>query len=336
MRAVVFEEFGEPVDVLRIVDDKPIPEPGRGEVRVRMLASPINPSDLMTVRGIYSKRPELPATPGFEGIGFVDAVGGGLLAKFMAGKRVAVLNGQTGNWSDYTIIPAKQAVPLADAVPWEQGAMFFVNPTTAYAMTREVLNVPKGNWLLQTAAASQLGRMVIRLGRLYGFKTMCVVRRQEQSEDLFKLGADAVLTFDPEKDTRSDLRNTVLEKTSNAGVRYAIDCVGGQTGSAVVNCLGEDGRLLVYGTLSAEPLGFSSRELMTPGASVEGFWLARWMQQQSLLKKLGVVKQVNKLLQSEVLSSEVGKTFPLNQVKKAVQHAEAQDRGGKVLLRMAE
>src|SRR5437660_602475 len=176
MKAAVFDRFGDPADVLA-VRDVPAPEPGRGEVRVRMLASPINPSDMLTVRGQYGKQPPLPMTPGFEGVCIVEA-GSGLLARRVMGKRVAVLNGssQRGNWQEYVVIPARQAVPVKAALRDEQAASFFVNPATALVMTRHVLNVPHGAWLLQTAAGSALGRMVIRLGAYYGFRTLNVVR----------------------------------------------------------------------------------------------------------------------------------------------------------------
>src|SRR5947209_2073527 len=101
MKAIVCDRWGEPAEVLRPRDDVPPPEPKRGEVRVRMLASPVNPSDLLTVRGRYGKQPPLPMTPGFEGVGVVEA-GSGLLAWRVKGKRVAVLNGssQHGNWAE--------------------------------------------------------------------------------------------------------------------------------------------------------------------------------------------------------------------------------------------
>src|SRR5262249_43276650 len=113
MKAVVFEQFGDPSEVLHIRDVL-APEPGPGEVRVRMIASPINPSDLLYTRGEYGGRPPLPATPGFEGVGVVDVVGPGLLARILRlkpGRRVAVINGVSGNWKEQVVIPARQAVP---------------------------------------------------------------------------------------------------------------------------------------------------------------------------------------------------------------------------------
>ena len=90
------------------------------------------------------------------------------------------------------VVDAVKAVALPDAIADEQGAMFFVNPFTAYVMTREVLRVPRGQWLLVTAAGSALGKSVVRLGKLFGFKTLCIVRSDSNSDALRALGADAI------------------------------------------------------------------------------------------------------------------------------------------------
>ena len=335
MKSVQFDQFGEPADVLR-VREVDAPQPKAGEVLVRMLLSPVNPSDLMTIRGVYGKQPKLPCTPGYEGVGIVEASGGGLLGKLLVGKRVALLNGINGNWQERTTVLAKQAVPLPHGLASEQGATFFVNPTTAFAMTRRVLAVPAGEWLLQTAAVSELGKMVVRLGRRFGFKTLNIVRRAEQAEVLKKLGADAVVVFDSAKQTADELQREVRNATGSHGVRFAIDSVGGATGSAVVKCLGPGGRMLVYGTLSPEPLSFSPRDLMTPGASIAGFWLARWMPQLSLLAKLKLIRTVSSLIQDGTLTSDIGEIFPLERVTDAVRAGETSGRGGKILLRITD
>ncbi|HEX5271398.1 MAG TPA: alcohol dehydrogenase catalytic domain-containing protein, partial [Gemmataceae bacterium] len=184
MKAAIFDRFGVPEEVLQ-VRDVADPEPGPGEVRVRMSASPVNPSDLLVVRGEYGRLPTLPATPGFEGVGVVEKSGGGLLAlvrRLKPGRRVAVIVAGGGAWAQLAVVPARQVIPLPDDIPDEQAAAFFVNPASALAMTRHVLKVPAGEWLLQTAAGSALGRMVIRLGKRHGFRTLNVVRRREQAE----------------------------------------------------------------------------------------------------------------------------------------------------------
>ena len=335
MRAIVFEQFGDPVEVLSL-KDVPAPIPGHGEIRVRMLASPINPSDLLTIRGLYGRLPRLPATPGFEGVGVVQAAGGGWFARYLVGKRVAVLNGRTGNWCDETVIPARQAVPLAADLPVEQAAMFFVNPVTAYLMTRAVLRVPAGTWLLQTAANSAVGHMVIRLGRKFGFRTLNVVRRAEQVAELTALGGDAAVHFDPREHPAERLRDEVRRIAGDSFVKFAIDAVGGATGSAVALCLGSGGRMLAYGALADEPLSISPRTLITFGAHLEGFWLARWMADSGVLSKLRVVRRVTQLMREGVLVSNVAATFPLEHIADAVRAVEIPGRQGKVLLHISE
>src|SRR4051812_20706396 len=182
MKAIVCEQWGEPDRVLQLRDVAP-PVCGPGQVRIRMLASPINPSELFMVRGVYGHQPPLPCTPGFEGVGVVEE-GRGLLAWRVKGKRVAVLNGQGGNWAEHVVIPARAAVPVPKDLSDEQAATFFLTPASAVAMTRYVLQVPRGAWLLQTAAGSALGRTVIRLGVKHGFRTINVVRRPEQADEL--------------------------------------------------------------------------------------------------------------------------------------------------------
>jgi NADPH:quinone reductase-like Zn-dependent oxidoreductase len=329
MKAIVFDRFGDPADVLE-ARDVPMPEPGPGQVRVRMLASPINPSDLMMVRGIYGIRPALPASPGFEGVGVVEAYGSGLLGRLRLGKRVAVLNGQTGNWQEHVLVPSRQVVPVPARMPDEQAATFFVNPASALVMVRYILKVPRGAWLLQTAAGSALGRMVIRLGKLHGFRTINVVRRAEQKAELLELGADAAICSAEEP-----IEVQVKKLTEGAGVPFALDAVGGATGSAVVKALGANGRLLVYGTLAEEPIGFDPRSLMAGNKTIGGFWLSEWIRQQSVLTMLGLFRRIRKLFGAGVVTSQVAASFPLDQIKTAVERASQPARSGKILLRIS-
>jgi len=326
MKSVVFEQFGDPAQVLQ-VRDVPLPEPRWGEVRVRMIASPINPSDLMVVRGKYGRLPTLPATPGFEGVGVVEARGGGLLARRVMGRRVAVLNGKGGNWAEQVVIPARQAVPVGADLPDDQVAAFFVNPATAYVMVAQVLRVPRRAWLIQTAAGSALGRMVIRLGKHLGFRTLNVVRRKETAEELKSLGADAVLCTDSEP-----VAERIAQVVGSAGVRHAIDAVGGQLAVEVLRALSPDGHMLLYGTLADEPLTFNSRELMTGAKKLEGFWLSEWVKKQGPLKMLFLFRKLAKLIRAGVLKTEIGARYKIDDVAAAVVKAAEPGRQGKVLL----
>ena len=333
MKAIVFEQFGNPADVLQM-RDVPEPQTGPGQVRVRMRAAPINPSDLLVVRGQYGRLPQLPATPGFEGVGVIDAVGPGLLAKIRGlkpGRRVAVLNSHGGNWQELVVIPARQAIPVNADLPDEQAASFFVNPATALVLTRWVLRVPAGAWLLQTAAGSALGRMVIRLSKHNGFRTINVIRRHDQAEELKRLGGDEVICTDSEV-----IEERVRQITGGTGVAHALDAVGGAIGLGAVRSLGQGGRLVVYGTLSGEPIALDPRLLMVGQSRVEGFWLSVWTRQQGVLTMLKLFKKINQLLSAGVLATPVEATFAMTQFHDAVRAAEMAGRKGKILLKIGQ
>jgi NADPH:quinone reductase-like Zn-dependent oxidoreductase len=340
------------------VSDVPVPEPGPGQIRVRMRMSPVNPSDLNFVHGTYHTAlqriiwnqgaaegdqvfydpdlatacPQPPFALGGEGMGIVDATGSGWLARRLLGKRVAIASGPpNGTWQEYTVVDARRAVALPAEISDEQGAMFFINPVTAYVMTRELLRVPRGAWLLVTAAGSALGKSVVRMGRLYGFRTLCVVRSGVNSDDLRSLGADAVVETD-----HQDLIAEVFRLTGGKGVSHALDCVGGELASTVVRCLGLDGKLVLYGTLADEPMRVPIRDLMMPVASVSGFLLPNWLLQQSPLKLLGVLGQVKKLTIRGVFDAQVDQRFSLDKVVDAVAASLQTGRTGKVLLKIGD
>jgi NADPH:quinone reductase-like Zn-dependent oxidoreductase len=327
MKALVFDRFGEPADVLR-VREVPTPVPGPGQVRVRMIASPLNPSDLLVVRGRYGVLPSLPATPGFEGVGIVDRAGPGLIGKFVVGKRVAAINDRGGNWAEYAILNARQARPVPKDLPDEQVASLFVNPATVLAMVRHVLAVPRGAWLLQSAANSNLGKMVIRLGRHDGIRTVNVVRRRSAIDELKALGADVVIAAED-----GPIEGQVRRALGNEEVRHAIDPVGGAIGTSVLRSLGPGGRLVVYGSLTEEPLQVDARGLIAGDRRVEGFWLGRWMRGQYIPTLLGLFREIGGLIRSGVLATEVGPAFPPERIAEAVAAAEGPGRAGKVLLR---
>jgi NADPH:quinone reductase-like Zn-dependent oxidoreductase len=296
-----------------------------------MLASPVNPSDLMYVAGRYGVKPATPATPGFEGVGVVEANGGGLLGWLRKGKRVAVLNDRIGNWAEYTVAPARRVIPVPADIPDDQAAAFFVNPATAWVITRSVLRVPPGSWLLQTAAGSALGKMVIRLGRRFGFRTLNVVRRREQVDELKQLGADSVIV-----EADGPLSDQVRAATGDPGVPFAMDSVGGDTGRQVVESLAAGGRAILYGLLSGQPVTIDPRFLITGSKRVEGFWLADHMRRLSIPKTLLLIRRVRGLMRVGVLTSDIAASYPLDRVRDAVRHAAAPGKGGKVLLRISD
>ncbi len=187
MKAVQCDGAGVPLAVREI----PVPRPAAGQVLIRVAASPINPSDLRFLSG-----PPAGSTgaivPGLEGSGTVVSAAAGLIPRLLVGRRVAFASAQGGAWAEYAVAPATRCIPLGKNVSLEQGATLIVNPLTALAFF-DIARRGGHTAIVNTAAASALGRMVIRLGRRAGVKVINIVRRREQVELLRELGADVVL-----------------------------------------------------------------------------------------------------------------------------------------------
>src|SRR6516225_11553914 len=194
MRAVQVKAYdGKPGSLT--VAELPVPRPSPGEVLVKVFASPVNPSDLMFITGNYGFKKALPATPGFEGSGTVVECGSGIMARFMKGRRVACAAADAkstgGMWAEYIVTSAQFCVPLSKKVEMEHAATMLVNPLTAWALVDEARR--EGHRAaVQTAAASALGRMVVRLGKKFSLPVINVVRRVEQVDLLRAMGAEYI------------------------------------------------------------------------------------------------------------------------------------------------
>lgn len=328
MRAIRFAQHGEPSKVLEI-EDVPLPEPGDGQVRVRILATPVNPSDLLYVRGFYAGvEAQFPASVGFEGVGIVDAVGPGV-KNLAVGQRLSVVNGQGGNWAEYAVVPAGDLFPVPDEIPDEQVASFVINPASAILMVRRVLAVPTGEWLLQSAAGSELGRMVIRLAKRDGIRTLNVVRRRESAAELERLGADAVIVS-----TEGPIDEQVRSIVGPEGVKYAIDPVVGETGTQIFKALHEDGRMLVYGSLTGEPIrvGEDPRYILAGRRILEVYWLGYWLPRLTDAERQQLGEDISALMREGIIETSPGRKYSLDEIGDAVAQAEQKGRQGKVFL----
>ena len=240
-----------------------------------------------------------------------------------------MINSAGGNWAEYAVIPARQARPVPADIPDEQAAAYFVNPATVLAMARHVLKVRKGEWLLQSAAGSTLGRMMIKLGRHDGFKTLNVVRRREAIAELKALGGDAVISSED-----GPIDEQVRRIVGGDGVKHAIDPVGGETGTALFRSLAPEGQLVLYGTLSGEPIQIDPRLMISGKRVVQGFWLGYWMRERSIPAALLLFREIASMMRQGVLNSEIGRVYPLDEIVEAAKQADAVARHGKVLVRL--
>ncbi|WP_141992256.1 zinc-dependent alcohol dehydrogenase family protein [Bacillus sp. B4EP4a] len=272
-KCVKFYEFGNPQKVLK-VENKFIQSPSEGEVLVRMTTRPINPSDLLPIRGAYSHRIPLPSIPGYEGIGIVEEVGPSV-SKELIGKRVLPLRGE-GTWQEYVKTSADLAIVIPDSIEDYIAAQLYINPITAWLICTEVLALKPGDVLLVNACGSSIGRIFAQLSKILGFKLIAVTRNSKYTEELLKLGASYVIDT-----SRSSLHDTVMEWTNGRGAKAAIDSVGGIDGSELAFCVRPNGILLTIGLLSGQSVNWAKISQRTK-VNVQMFHLRHWNQQASI------------------------------------------------------
>lgn len=323
MKAAVLSEYTGAAGLR--VEDVEKPQPGPGEVLVRVAASPINPSDLAFLEGNYSPRPPLPTRPGLEGSGTVIEVGSGVMGRYLAGKRVAFVAGSNGlgAWAQHVVVPYRLALPLSDDVSFEAGAMSVVNPLTALAFL-EIAETDKHKAVVNTAAAGALGKMVDRVLTSEGIRVINVVRRPDQVE---RLSGAAVVLDSSSPDFDKDLRSVCREHNAT----LAFDAVGGVLTRRLLAAMPPTATVMVYGGLSQQPAQADVGDLVFMDKAVTGFWLTRWLPKKGAVQSFRLWKKVQRLIGDE-LASEVRTTFPLESVMDAVRSYEAAMSSGKVLI----
>ena len=336
MDALIFRETGEPKSVLKLAEI-PTPPLATGEALVRVLLSPINPSDLHMVRGRYGYQPELPASPGAEGVGIVEAVGPGV-QRPIVGTRVVFVD-TWNTWRQQIVCPVDKLVPVPGGLDDSAAATSYINPLTAWALTRSAHNLKEGDWLLQTAAASSVGKLVLQLAQQYRFKTINVIRRREQETIVRNLGGNEVICTADE-----DLRARLQELTAGKGVERAIDCVAGDLGAEIARNLAPAGTMLVYGALSShrqtDPAKFTmplfAPRLIYSTATVRGWWLPRWVSSQPLAEVRAATSDLLTMLSNGALTPPAVVRYSLKDFQEAVRLADGEAGQQKVLLDFSE
>ena len=195
MKTVFLEHINKPLSIT----DIPIPKPGPNQVLVKIFAAPINPSDLAVISGSFAKTKPLPIYPGNEGAGLVVESGGGLMGWRLKGKRVAINANEStnGTWSEYIVVDTANCLELEDQVTFEEGCNCFVNPLTVVSML-DLCKMKSYKAVINTAAASSLGRMMNRAFKSNGIKVINIVRRKDQEEILQKEGAEFIFNQNDE------------------------------------------------------------------------------------------------------------------------------------------
>jgi len=321
MRAVQLTAYGNPVEALKYVDI-PAPEaPGPNQVLIGVEFSPINPSDLLLANGIYALRPALPTVIGNEAVGRVLDVGPGVQDVKLGDRVLAPLSSFT--WRERMVISADGLFALPPDADPRQLAMLAINPPTAALLLSEYVNLKPGEWVVQNAANSGVGRWVIAFANMRGLKTVNIVRRPELVPELEAIGGDLVVVDSP------DVSERIKTAVGQAELRLALDGVSGPATGVLAATLSPRGTLVSFAAMSSKPMSISPLDVIFKPVTVRGFFMAH---PEFAAKLAPAAAQAAEMIASGRMHIPVAATYPLSSIKEAVAHAQ---RGGKILLDVA-
>lgn len=323
-QTVRYNQFGEPHEVLKI-EQRLIEPLKQDEILVKMSARPINPSDVIPIRGAYKHRINLPSIPGYEGVGTVIDTGP-FAPRSLIGKRVLPLRGE-GTWQEYVKTTAELAIAVPDSIQDDMACQLYINPITAWVICNETLQLSSQQVLLVNAANSAIGRLFIQLSALFGFRVIAIVRNARYTEELMQLGAWHVLDS-----SCVSIYDAIMSVTNGQGAHASIDSIGGPDGLELAKSTRSGGTFLSLGLLSGVQVDWSmiSKEL---GVLPQLFLLRHWNQRVSVSTWHETFEKVIALVQNgKLFLAEPGAKFALHDVREAVQFAESRHRKGKIIL----
>ncbi len=298
-----------------------VPTPGEGEVLIEVLRSSVNPSDMHFIKGEYGQPRVQGQASGFEGCGVV--VDG---PKAFLGRRVAFAV-PTGAWASYVVAAAHSCIPLRDEVSDNDGAAQIVNPMTAIAMV--TIAKKGGDAVIITAAASQLGKLMIALAKDLGLAVIAVVRRADRDGALSALGAEEVLCTQD-----SDFAERAGAAIARLKPQVLLDAVGDQVTEQLFVRMPARSVWISYGKLSSEaPRLTQMGQFIFMDKRIEGFWLSKWFRTVDDATRLTAIKQVQDRFADGRWRTDVSCELPIERA--IAELAEAtQRRDGKVVLVM--
>ncbi|KAK6518497.1 mitochondrial 2-enoyl thioester reductase [Arthrobotrys conoides] len=292
-RCLVFSNFGQPEKVLKL-HSYSVPPPYDDIINVKFIASPINPADINQLEGVYPEKPEFTlelgtgdksAVPGNEGLVEIVSCGSKVNPSIRPGQWAIMSGPNFGTWRTYA--QAREAnlilIPDKEGLSPIQAATVSVNPSTAYRMLKDFAGLEPGDYFVQNAANSGVGRSAIQIGRLWGLKSINIIRDrpgiEKLKEELRTIGGTEVITEAEAKD-----RRTMARITGGQPVRLALNCVGGESATNLARILGYNGHLVTYGAMSKLPFSVPASALIFKNIHCHGFWISAWSKENEATK----------------------------------------------------
>ncbi|MGY6534114.1 MAG: NADPH:quinone oxidoreductase family protein [Pararhodobacter sp.] len=306
--------------------DMPIPQPGPGEVRLKIAACGLNFADLLMAEGRYQERPALPFVMGIEVAGTVDALGEGVTG-LVPGQRVAGFAGQ-GGLAEYGCFPADRCVPIPDAMPFEQAAGFVVAYGTSHLALSHRGRLRAGETLLVLGAAGGVGLTAVEIGARMGARVVAVARGADKLAVAQAAGAEVLIDSADGADLKAAFK-------ALGGVDVVYDAVGEPAASAALRALRPEGRFLAIGFAGGQVPQFPANILLVKNIDAIGFYWGAYagFAPDTLRQSLS---SLMRMYEEGGLKPHVSHTLPLDRTAEAMDLLRKRKSTGKVVITMAE
>lgn len=322
INAIIYHEHGDPPEAVR-VEIQALPTLGPTDALVEIKAAPIHPVDLNVIEGKYPVRPSLPSVAGTEGAGIITEVGSEV-QNLSVGMQVLLPQG-IGTWRQACVIPAKDLVVVPSRISPVQAAMLRINPATAWRMLHDFVELKPGDWVMQNAANSAVGRAIIQIAKKMDLKTINIVRRAELIDELKSEGGDLVLC------EGENLPDHVSELTKGARIFLGLNAVGGESALNIANALAPGATIVTYGAMGRKPMRIPNGLLIFKDLRWRGFWITQWYQNASSEAKNEMFHSLFEMAQRGFFKITIEKAYSFSECKEALKHAQQSRRSGKII-----
>lgn len=326
---LTYAEYGSPLTVIKREDFELNTQLCEQEVLVKMLAAPINPSDINQIEGVYPIRPALPAVAGNEGVAEVLAVAPNV-SSLAVGDWVIPHGLGWGTWRSHGVWPSQSFIKVAKDIGVAAAASLSVNPSSALRMLRDFTALAPGDCVVQNGANSSVGLCVIQIAKALGIKTINVIRDREDFEDvkvqLLQLGADHVIS---ESFARTPAVKDLFKDIPRP--RLALNCIGGKSSTSVMRLLMDGGHHVTYGGMSKEPVTIPTGALIFNNIRFHGFWNSRAREEESRTETEKLLAELSSMIRKSQLKI-ICDLLPASDYTTALKTAITPGKPRKVLL----
>lgn len=324
MRAILCKELG-PANTL-VIDDIPSPEPGKGQVKVRVKAAGLNFPDTLIIEGKYQIKPELPFSPGGEMAGEVIAVGDGV-QRFKPGQRVMGLTGY-GAFAEEILVPESNLIPVPDGMNDHTAAAFSMVYGTSYHALKQRANIQPGETLLVLGASGGVGLAAVELGKAMGATVIAAASSAEKLAVAKEAGADDLINYAEE-----DLKDALKQRYPK-GVDVIYDPVGDRFTEAAIRNMAWNGRLLIVGFAAGDIPKIPANLALLKGCSIVGVFWGAFTQKEPQANIQNIMELMQLFTQGKI-NPRISQVFPFEEYEQALAALTSRTAKGKVVLDIA-